>query len=153
MAHAIAVSEVAERNLNIRILSAGVIDFSGTPTAIQTWVTCCQNGTPPQTDHSTFIKDLPLRSISKFMVMEKGHASALTSEYDIDSSRITLLGSLDPISKSLEIDDPIGQGSVEFDRCYSRLKRCIVSYLDTSNDINSAEIGRTYTNLDDVNDS
>ena len=135
MAHAIAIPELTERGWAVQVHSAGTMDFTGTAPAIPTWATCCQNSTPPQKDGSTFVRDLPLQSIDRFFVMEHEHAATLTTEYGVPASRVTLLGTLDPKSKEPEIEDPMNQGSVEFDRCYSRIRRCILHYFDTTTEI------------------
>ena len=135
MAHAIAIPELTERGWAVQVHSAGTMDFTGTAPATLTWVTCCQNSTPPQKDGSTFVRDLPLQSIDRFFVMEHEHAATLTTEYGVPASRVTLLGTLDPKSKEPEIEDPMNQGSVEFDRCYSRIRRCILHYFDTTTEI------------------
>ena len=51
---------------------------------------------------------------------------------------VSLLGTFDPKSKEPEIEDPMNQGSVEFDRCYSRIRRCIMHYIDTTTEIPEA---------------
>ncbi len=135
MAHAIAIPELKKRGWAVLVYSAGTMDFTGTAPNISTWVTCCQNSTPPQKDGSTFVRDLPLQSIDRFFVMEQWHARTLTSAYGIPASRVTLLGALDPKSTESAIEDPMNQGSVEFDRCYSRIRRCILHYLDTTTEI------------------
>lgn len=135
MAHAIAVPELAKRGWAVEVHSAGTMDFTGTEPALPTWVTCCQNNTPPQNDGSTFVRDLPLQSIGRFFVMEHRHASTLITEYGVPASRVTLLGTLDPTSKEPEIEDPINRGSVEFERCYARIHRCVLHYFDTTPEI------------------
>ena len=135
MAHAIAVPELAKRGWPVQVYSAGTMDFTGAPPTIQTWITCCQNSTPPQKDGSTFVRDLPLQSIDRFFVMEHDHAKTLMEDYGVPLSRIALLGTFDPKSKQPEIEDPMGQASVEFDRCYSRIRRCTLQYLDTTTEI------------------
>ena len=114
------------------------MDLTGTAPAVPTWVTCCQNSTPPQKNGSTFIRDLPLASIDLFFVMEHKHATTLVTAYGISPSRILLLGNFDLKSTNPEIDDPMNQGSVEFDRCYTRIRRCIMVYLDTATEIPNA---------------
>ncbi|CAN5388559.1 N/A [soil metagenome] len=135
MAHSICVAELARRRWAVEVYSAGTMDLTGVPPAIPTWVTCCQNGTPPQKDASTFVRDLPHSLITRFFVMEETHSRVLVDDYDVPPSRVSLLGTFDPESQAAEIDDPINQGSVEFDRCYIRIRRCIRNYLDTTTEI------------------
>ncbi len=111
------------------------MNLTGTPTAVPTWFACCQNSTPPQKDESTFVRDLPLPSIGRFFVMERKHAECLTTGYGIEASRISLLGTFDPKGRGEEIEDPMNQGSVAFDRCYTLIRDCINNYLDITTEI------------------
>jgi protein-tyrosine-phosphatase len=138
MAHAICIPEITERGWAVQVYSAGTMDLTGTAPAIPTLVTCCQNSTPPQKDGSTFVRDLPLPTIDRFFVMEHEHVTALVTDYGVSPSRVSLLGIFDPKSKEPEIEDPMNQGSVEFDRCYSRIRRCIMHYFDTTTEIPEA---------------
>lgn len=135
MAHAIAVPELTERAWPVEVYSAGTRDCSATPTAIPTWFTCCQNNTPPQKDVSTFVRDLPISSINRFFVMERQHLECLVTDYGVSPERISLLGSFDPKRRGDEIEDPMNQGSVVFDRCYTLIRDCIIHYLDTTTEI------------------
>jgi len=143
MAHAIAVSEITKRGLAIEVYSAGTMDFTGTAPPIATWVTCCQNNTPPMKDVATFVRDLPLSSIDTFFVMEHEHVTRLVFEYGISPFRVSLLGTFDPNSPDPEIEDPMNQGSVKFDRCYARIRRCITHYFDTTTEIPDEIEGHT----------
>jgi protein-tyrosine-phosphatase len=135
MAHAICVPEADARGLNIRVFSAGIMDFTDTPPAVPTWITCCQNSTPPQKDGSTFVRNLPLDSIDRFLVMEREHANTLITEYNISPLRVSLLSEFDSDSKNTEIDDPMNLGPVEFERCYARIRKCILRYLDLTSEL------------------
>ncbi len=135
MAHAIAVPELASRGWPVAVFSAGTMDCSATPTAIPTWLTCCQNNTPPQKDVSTFVRELPMSSIYRFFVMERQHHECLVTHYGVSPERISFLGSFDPKRRGDEIEDPMNQGSVVFDRCYTLIRDCIIHYLDTTTEI------------------
>ena len=111
------------------------MDFPDTPPVTQTWLTCCQNNTPLQKDRPTFVRDLPLSSIDRFLVMERQHFDCLVTEYGVPPSRISLLGSLDPKRRGDQLEDPINQGAVTFDRCYTLIRDCIEHYLDTTDEI------------------
>ncbi len=135
MGHAICVPEIARRGWEVEILSAGTMDFTGTPPARATWFTCCQNNTPPRKEGSTFVRDLPLANIDRFFVMEHVHAATLIDEYGVPPERVSLLGTFDPESREPEVEDPIGLGKVEFDQCYARIRRCVLHYLETTTEI------------------
>src|ERR1044072_4154659 len=96
MAHAILDDEARKRSLAIDIYSAGIRDFSDQPPLAETSSTCLHYNTPPPQLRATWAGDLPLRSIDRFLVMEKVHADALQSEFGIPLERISLLGSFDP---------------------------------------------------------
>ena len=49
-----------------------------------------------------------------------------------------MLGEFDPQKRGADIEDPIGKDAVEFERCYDRLRDCIVHYLDTTHDFDQA---------------
>ena len=135
MAHAICVPEIIRRGWRVQVYSGGTVDLTGTPPAIPAWFVCCQNNTPPQKDASTFVRDLPLEAIDRFFVMEREHVKILVEDHRVPSARVSLLGSFDPKSENDEIEDPINKGSIEFSRCYARIRRCIMHYLDTTTEI------------------
>ena len=130
MAHAILAAEVVRRSLPIRVTSAGIYDFKGTPPADNAWVTCLQHQTPVPKLESTFVGSLDLSSIDHFLVMERQHAEVLTGTFQIDRERVALLSSYDPRGCVPDIADPMNQGIVAFEQCYQRLEDCIKHYLD-----------------------
>jgi protein-tyrosine-phosphatase len=130
MAHAICVAETARRSLPIEVYSAGMLDLSGTPPDKTVLMTCLQRQTPIPKGNSAFVRDLPLESINRFFVMERQHAEALAADYGILRSRIAFLGEFDPQQRGDEIPDPMKQGIDAFERCYSRIRECVFSYLD-----------------------
>src|SRR5437588_6213211 len=83
MAHAIFIDEARKRSLRVDVYSAGVLDFSDQPPLIETSRTCLAHHTPPARETPTWVRQLPLDSIDRFLVMEHLHADALTSEYGI----------------------------------------------------------------------
>jgi len=131
MAHAIFVAEARKRSLAIEVYSGGVYDFSDQPPLTETANTCLAHQTPPAKDTPTWVGQLPLDSIDRFLVMEHSHADVLTSEYGISPERISLLGTFDPNGRGVEIADPFGLGKVAYDRSYKLIRDCIHGYLDT----------------------
>jgi len=137
MAHAIFLAEAKKRSLEVTVHSAGVFDFSDAPPLVETSTTCLQHNTPPPKDAPTWVRQLPLDSINRFLVMEQDHANVLVNEYGIASNRISLLGTFDPQRRGAEIADPYGQGSLVYERSYNLIRACIIGYLDTTDEPNS----------------
>jgi protein-tyrosine-phosphatase len=136
MAHAIFVAEARKRSLAVMVYSAGVFDFSDAPPLVETSNTCWQHNTPPPENTPAWVRQLPLDSINRFLVMEQDHADVLTSEFGISPNRISLLGTFDPQQRGDEIADPFGEGSLVYERCYQLIRDCIVGYLDTTDELN-----------------
>jgi protein-tyrosine-phosphatase len=130
MAHAIFVAETERRQLPIQAYSAGVYDFTDLPPVGDTVRTCLTHNTPPPKEESTWVRDLPLDSIDRFLVMEHHHADALIHEFGILPDRVHLLGEFDPHRRGLEIGDPIGRDGETYESCYGQIRDCIVNYLD-----------------------
>jgi protein-tyrosine phosphatase len=135
IAHAIFVSEIEKRGLPVEVYSAGVLDFRGAPAIDDTTRTCLLHDTPAPPEIATWVRDLPLDSITRFLVMEQYHADELTENYGITPERISLLGEFDPQQRSLEIDDPFSHSSVVYEECYCQIRDCIVNYLDTTDEL------------------
>jgi len=135
MAHAILVSEVEKRGLPVEVYSAGVFDFRGEPAITDTTRTCELHDTPAPSEVATWMRDLPLDSISRFLVMEKIHAEVLTEDYGIEPERISLLGEFDPKRRGVEIADPFGHSRAVYEESYRQIRDCIISYLDTTDDL------------------
>ena len=135
MAHAIFVAEARKRALAITVYSAGVFDFSDQPPLTETSDTCLAHQTPVVKETPTWVAQLPLDSIDRFLVMEHSHANLLTSEYGISPERISLLGTFDPRRRGAEIADPFGHDELVYDRSYQLIRDCIVGYLDTTNEL------------------
>lgn len=131
MAHAIFEAEARKRSLAIKVYSAGVFDFSDQPPLAETSDVCLAHHTPPARDTPTWVGQLPLDSIDRFLVMEHTHADVLTREYGISPERIGLLGTFDPRRRGGEIADPFGLGSLAYERSYKLIRDCILGYLDT----------------------
>lgn len=131
MAHAIFVAEIERRNLQMETHSAGVCDFTDLPPVYDTIATCLKFNTPPPKEESTWVRDLPLASIDRFLVMEQYHAHALVEEFGVSPERINLLADFDPEDRGREIDDPIGRGSAVYEKCYRQIRDCLVNYLDS----------------------
>jgi protein-tyrosine-phosphatase len=136
MAHAIFVAEARKRSLAVEIYSAGVFDFSDQPPLVETSITCLEHDTPPPKEAPTWVRDLPLDSINRFLVMEQDHADVLTNEYGISSNRISLLGSFDPQRRGAEIADPFSYGSQVYESSYKLIRDCVIGYLDTTDELN-----------------
>ena len=133
MAHAIFIEEARKRSLPVEIYSAGIVDFSDQPMLERTSLTCLNYHTPLPKQKPTFVGQLPLDSITRFLVMEVGHAEALTSEFGISPDRITLLGTFDPLKRGAEIADPFfSYSDVVYQRSYQLIRDCINGYLDST---------------------
>ena len=133
--HAILASEIEKRGLPIEVYSAGILDFRGAPAIADTTRTCARHNTPAPMEIATWVRDLPLDSITRFLVMEQYHADALIAKYGIEPERVSLLGEFDPQQRSLEIDDPFSKSSVVYEGCYEQIRACIVNYLDTTDEL------------------
>ena len=130
MAHAIFVAEAKRRQLSYDVYSAGVFDFTGAPPIRETTTTCELNNTPAPEEIATWVGDLPLESISHFLVMEQLHADVLRYEHGVSLNRIRLLGEFDPHDRGREIEDPFGQSNAVYQESYDLIRDCIVNYLD-----------------------
>ena len=136
MAHAILVDEARKRSLDIDIYSAGILDFSDQPPLVETTRTCLHYNTPPPKLTPTWVGQLPLASIDRFLVMEQNHADALQNQFGTSADRITLLGNFDPKQRGAEIPDPFFSYSEEVYRTSYRLNRdCIIEYLHTADEL------------------
>ena len=130
MAHAIFVAEAEQRRLPVDVFSAGVFDFRGQPPIRETTSTCEINKTRAPDEIATWVRDLPLRSIDLFLVMEQLHADVLIYEHGVPPARVRLLGLFDPCSRGREIDDPFGHSDAVYQAQYELIRDCIVNYLD-----------------------
>lgn len=135
MAHAILADEIKKRSLAIKVYSAGVIDCSDEPQLEEITRTCLRNNTPPPSDSPTFVRQLPLESIDRFLVMEQYHAEVLTREHGIAVERVSLLGDSDPQARGSEIPDPFGGGKIAYERSYKLIRDCVLHYLDSTDDL------------------
>ena len=136
MAHAILCDEALKRVLAIDIFSAGTLDFSDQPALVETSRTCLHYHTPVPKETPTWVAQLPLASIDRFLVMEQRHADALRDQFGVSPDRISLLGTFDPKRRGAEIDDPFFSYSEEVYRSsYRRIRDCIVGYLDTASEV------------------
>ena len=139
MAHAIFDFEATRRGRLVNVLSAGVWSgFEGELAAKEARIICDRHGTPMPKFVSTHIATEDLAAATRVFVMEHSHVAALATDSRISPKRISLLGEFDPQRRGPEIDDPIGQDTAAFERCYERLRDCIVHYLDTTDDFDSA---------------
>jgi protein-tyrosine-phosphatase len=136
MAHAIFVAEAGKRSLAVEVYSAGVFDFSDAPPLEETSMTCRQHHTPPPKATPTWVGQLPLDSINRFLVMEQQHADLLASEYGVSPKRVSLLGTFDPQRRGAEIADPYGHSSLVYERSYQLIRDCIIGYLDATDELN-----------------
>jgi len=132
MAHAIFVAEAKRRQLPYDVYSAGVFDFTGAPAIRETTTTCELNNTPAPQEIATWVGNLPLESISRFLVMEQLHADVLRYEHGVSLNRIRLLGEFDPHNRGREIEDPFGQSNAVYQEAYDLIRDCIVNYLDST---------------------
>lgn len=135
MAHAILVAEVEKRGLPVEVYSAGVFDFRGEPAIDDTTNTCETHDTPAPGEVATWVRDLPIDAIKRFLVMETMHAEVLMEGYGIEPERISLLGEFDPKRRGAEIADPFSHSSAVYERSYLQIRDCIIGYLDTTDDL------------------
>jgi protein-tyrosine-phosphatase len=133
MAHAICAAEAAQRNLQLQIYSAGVYDFTDLPPVADTLRTCLKYQTPVCKEESTFVSELPISSIDRFLVMEQHHADALVEQFGISPERVSLLADFDPKERGREIADPLGLGSAYYEHCYERIRDCVINFLQLNN--------------------
>ncbi|MEP6819750.1 MAG: hypothetical protein ABJA18_09470 [bacterium] len=135
MAHAIFVAEAKRRQLPSDVYSAGVFDFRGAPAIHETTATCELNNTPAPEEVATWVRDLPLRSITQFLVMEQFQADMLINQFGVSPNRVQLLGKFDPHNRGLEIEDPFGQSDAVYQEAYDLIRDCIVNYLDSTEEL------------------
>ena len=136
MAHAILLDEARKRSLSIDVYSAGIRDFSDQPPLMETSSTCLHYNTPPPKLRPTWVGELPLRTIDRFLVMEQAQADALKSEFGIPANKISLLGEFDPKHRGVEIDDPFFSYSEKIYRSsYELIRDCVVGYLETADEL------------------
>lgn len=136
MAHAILLAEAKKRSITVEVYSAGVFDFSDAPPLVETSSTCLHHNTPPPKEAPTWVAQLPLDSINRFLVMERNHANVLMTEFGISPERISLLGTFDPHRRGTEIADPFSHSSLVYERSYKLIRDCIIGYLDTTDELN-----------------
>lgn len=137
MAHAILLAELKKRSLSVDVYSAGVLDFSDAPLLDDTSMTCLKHDTPFPKEAPTWIGDLPLDSITRFLVMEQYHADVLINDYGISPKRISLLGNFDSQHRGAEIADPFSRGRVVYDHSYMQIRDCLIGYLETTSDLHA----------------
>lgn len=137
MAHAIFADEAKKRSLDVEVYSAGVVDFSDAPPLDETSSMCLRHNTPPPDKTPTWVRELPLESITRFLVMEQDHADALMYVHGISPDRVSLLGEFDPKKRGVELADPFAEGEAAYERSYLRIRDCIVGYLETTDDMTS----------------
>lgn len=144
MAHAIMVHEAARRSLAIEIYSAGIIDFSDQPPLVETSTTCQYYNTPSPKETPTWVAQLPVASIDRFLVMEQGHADALLDQFGVSGDRVNLLGDFDPQRRGAEIPDPFfSHSQAVYQSSYRRIRDCIIGYLETADEITTAGFSPT----------
>ena len=137
MAHAILVAEAASRKLKLKVYSGGVCDFRGSPPVDDTTTTCELKKTPAPETVATWVGDLPLESINRFLVMEQFHADMLIHKFAVPPDRVSLLGKFDPHNRGKEIEDPFGCGSAVYEKSYEQIRDCIIGYLESDGRMNA----------------
>jgi len=129
MAHAIFVAEAKRRGLRVNVISAGIWDFEGTPTADEACLACERHQIPMQKFIATHIHNADLEGLTRVFVMEQKHVEALLAKTALPPDRISLLSKYDPQERGADIEDPMGQDAAAFDTCFRRIRDCIVNYL------------------------
>lgn len=107
------------------------MDFRDAPPVDDTLKICLDHKTPSPKEQPTWVAELPLDSITQFLVMENHHVDRLVHEFGVSPDRINLLGQFDPLGRGDEIADPFGCGIPVYTRCYQRLRDCLLNYLET----------------------
>jgi len=135
MAHAILAAEAEKRGLQIDVYSAGVYDFRGESAIDDTTRTCAMFDTPAPAEVATWVRDLPINAIDRFLVMEQHHADVLVGSYGIAPEKISLLGEFDLEEPGTEIADPFSRGRAVYEKSYRQIRDCIMRYLDVTEDL------------------
>jgi protein-tyrosine-phosphatase len=135
MAHAIFAAEVQRRGLLIDVCSASTWNFEGDMAAIDARLTCERHQTPMPKLLSTPLRKLDLSNATRVFVMERVHISEVLAATGLPPERVTLLGALDPEQGDEEIADPIAMGPAAFEACYTRIRKCILHYLEITPDL------------------
>ena len=135
MAHAILAAEAQRRNLPINVCSAGTWNFEGDMAAIDARLTCERHKTPMPKLLSTPLRKLDLSTATRVFVMERAHISEVLAATGLPPERVVLLGAYDPGQGGEEIADPIAMGPAAFEACYTRIRKCILHYLEITPDL------------------
>jgi protein-tyrosine-phosphatase len=138
MAHAIFVSELRRRRLEVNVLGAGILDMEGMQAAPHSQAACELYGTPLPKLESVHYKTVNLQSAVRVFGMEHRHLFILERDAEIPAARLSLLGEYDPEQRGDQISDPMGGTLEQHLACYRRLHACIVRYLDTTHDFAGA---------------
>jgi protein-tyrosine-phosphatase len=139
MAHAILEAEARKRRLEVEVLSAGISPgFEGTMAAMEARLACEQHGTPMSKLLADHITGIDLSGARRVFAMQAAHLAALSAIPNLGQDRCSLLGDFDPLQRGPDIEDPIGQDAAAFERCYLRLRDCIIHYLETTDDFDRA---------------
>lgn len=121
--------------MGIQTISAGLsADFEGMLAVRMARVTCDKYQTPMPHFVATHVSKVDLSQAARIFVMEQKHVSLLLSNSSLPPERICLLGEFDPMQRGPEIADPTGEDLEAFERCYDRLRDCIINYLETAHD-------------------
>jgi len=135
MAQAIFAAEARKRGLGVQALSAGVYeDLEGMETAREARLICQRRKTPVLQFVSMHVSKVDAPAARRIFVMSHNHIPMLVETLKLSAERIRLLGQFDPQKRGEEIEDPFGQDGPAFERCYERMRDCIVHYLDTTED-------------------
>lgn len=102
--------------------------------AIDARLTCEKHQTPMPKLLSTPLSKLQLSDATRVFVMEHAHIPEVLAKTRLPPERVSLLGKFDPEQGDEEIADPIAMGPAEFDACYTRMKNCLLHYLEITPD-------------------
>ena len=134
MAHAIFHAEAVKRSLEVTVLSAGTCNYEGASVVKEVRAICERHHIPMPKLVATYIAKVDVSGATRIFAMEQMHMDYLVADPRLSPERIHLIGEFDPQQRGAEIEDPMGQDSVAFERCYERLRDCIVHYLETTQD-------------------
>lgn len=109
----------------IRVRSAGFIGPDRPPPPVARDV-AARRGIDVSSHRSRLMDGDLAREAGLILVMEGRHARAARSRFGADPGRIVLLGDLDPGSPDRRvIPDPYDGSVDDFERCFSRIDRCL----------------------------
>lgn len=139
MAQAILAAEAKRRGLALRALSAGLYpNLEGMSAAVEARRICDRRKTPLWQFVSMHVSKVDVGRVLRIFAMAPAHQAILVTDMKLPAERIRLLSDFDPQKRGEEIEDPFAQDAPAFERCYDRMRDCIIHYLDTTEDFKTS---------------